>query len=180
MASAVTAARARPRTITASWYQRTAARDGRLACVAAGVAVGVAMDTASALRAVDHARAWPGCSSPPGLLFREAAGRSDGDAERSRAHRPGDIRLEADFLVRGARTVSPSTREEAAMAASGLLRERDLRALTAVVEDGLRDSPGPAMPWVVLDQLLQLIPGDAAGFTEYDLRNQSGCCSRLR
>ena len=28
------------------------------------------------------------------------------------------------------------------MAASGLLRERDLRALTAVIEDGLRDDPG--------------------------------------
>jgi hypothetical protein len=36
------------------------------------------------------------------------------------------------------------------MAASGLLRERDLRALTAVVEDGLRDDAGEAMPWVVL------------------------------
>ena len=34
------------------------------------------------------------------------------------------------------------------MAASGLLRERDLRALAAVIEDGLRDDPGgPAMPW---------------------------------
>jgi DNA-binding CsgD family transcriptional regulator len=58
------------------------------------------------------------------------------------------------------------------MVASGLLRERDLRALTAVVEDGLRDDPGPAMPWVVLDQLLQLIPGEGLGFTEYDLRKQ--------
>lgn len=27
------------------------------------------------------------------------------------------------------------------MAASGLLRERDLHALTAVIEDGLRDDP---------------------------------------
>jgi DNA-binding CsgD family transcriptional regulator len=58
------------------------------------------------------------------------------------------------------------------MAASGLVRERDLRALTAVVEDGLRDHPGPAMPWVVLDQKIQLIPGEDVGFTEYDLRKQ--------
>jgi len=33
------------------------------------------------------------------------------------------------------------------MAASGLLRERDLHALTVVIEDGLRDDPGEAMPW---------------------------------
>jgi DNA-binding CsgD family transcriptional regulator len=46
------------------------------------------------------------------------------------------------------------------MAASGLLRERDLRALTAVVEDGLRDDPGEAMPWAVLDRLQELIPSD--------------------
>jgi DNA-binding CsgD family transcriptional regulator len=63
-----------------------------------------------------------------------------------------------------------TTREEAAMAASGLLRQRDLRALTAVVEDGLRDDPGPAMPWTVLDQLLQLVPCEDVGLTEYDLR----------
>ena len=58
------------------------------------------------------------------------------------------------------------------MAASGLLRERDLRALTAVIEDGLRDDPGPAMPWAVLDQLLQLVPCEDVGFTEYDLRQR--------
>jgi hypothetical protein len=46
------------------------------------------------------------------------------------------------------------------MVASGLLRERDLRALTAVIDDGLRDDPGPAMPWTVLDRLQQLIPSD--------------------
>ena len=54
------------------------------------------------------------------------------------------------------------------MAASGLLRERDLRALTAVVEDGLRDEPGP-MPWAVLDRLQQLIPCNGVQLDELDL-----------
>jgi len=56
------------------------------------------------------------------------------------------------------------------MAASGLLRERDLRALTAVVEDGLRDDPGEAMPWAVLDRLHQLIPADNVQMDEIDLQ----------
>ena len=54
------------------------------------------------------------------------------------------------------------------MAASGLLRERDLRALTAVVEEGLRDDPGPGMPWAVLDRLHQLIPSDTVQFDELE------------
>jgi DNA-binding CsgD family transcriptional regulator len=58
------------------------------------------------------------------------------------------------------------------MAASGLLRERDLRALTAVIEDGVRDDPGPALPWAVLHRLHQLIPADAVLFEEADLRNR--------
>jgi DNA-binding CsgD family transcriptional regulator len=58
------------------------------------------------------------------------------------------------------------------MSASGLLRERDLRALTAVVEDGLRDDPGPAMPWAVLDHLLQIVPCEVVAFREYDLAEQ--------
>jgi DNA-binding CsgD family transcriptional regulator len=58
------------------------------------------------------------------------------------------------------------------MAASGLLRERDLRALTAVIEDGVRDDPGPALPWAVLHRLHQLIPADAVMFEEADLRNR--------
>jgi len=58
------------------------------------------------------------------------------------------------------------------MAASGLLRERDLRALTAVIEDGVRDDPGPAVPWAVLHRLHQLIPADAVLFEEADLRNR--------
>jgi DNA-binding CsgD family transcriptional regulator len=56
------------------------------------------------------------------------------------------------------------------MAASGLLREQDLRLLTAVVEDGLRDDPGEAMPWAVLERLHQLIPGDDVRFSEVDLQ----------
>ncbi len=58
------------------------------------------------------------------------------------------------------------------MAALGLLRERDLRALTAVIEDGLRDDPGPALPWAVLHRLHQLIPADAVMFEEADLRKR--------
>jgi DNA-binding CsgD family transcriptional regulator len=54
------------------------------------------------------------------------------------------------------------------MAASGLLRERDLRVLTAVVEDGLRDDPGEAMPWAVLDRLLELIPSAIVQLDELD------------
>jgi DNA-binding CsgD family transcriptional regulator len=59
------------------------------------------------------------------------------------------------------------------MVASGLLRERDLRALTAVVEDGLRDEPGEAMPWVVLDRLHELVPSNGVQFNEYDLQKPS-------
>ncbi len=58
------------------------------------------------------------------------------------------------------------------MAASGLLRERDLRALTAVVEDGLRDDPGPAMPWAAFDQLLQLIPSAIVQLDEFDVQRR--------
>jgi len=59
------------------------------------------------------------------------------------------------------------------MTASGLLRERDLRALTAVVEDGLRDDPGEAMPWVVFDRLQQLIPSNSVGFYEVDVQGHA-------
>jgi DNA-binding CsgD family transcriptional regulator len=58
------------------------------------------------------------------------------------------------------------------MAASGPLRERDLRALTAVVEDGLRDDPGPAMPWAVLGRLLQLVPCEGVSFNELNVRER--------
>jgi hypothetical protein len=65
------------------------------------------------------------------------------------------------------------------MAASGLLRERDLRGLTAVVEDGVRDDPGPAVPWAVLHRLHQLIPADAAVFEEADLQNRQPVAGQL-
>ena len=42
-------------------------------------------------------------------------------------------------------------------------------ALAAVIEDGLRDEPGAAMPWTVLDRLRQLIPSHCAQFKELDL-----------
>jgi|tagenome__1003787_1003787.scaffolds.fasta_scaffold20961528_3 DNA-binding CsgD family transcriptional regulator len=58
------------------------------------------------------------------------------------------------------------------MGASGPLRERDLRFLTAVVGDGLRDDPGEAMPWAVLDRLHQLIPCDAVQFDEMDVQGR--------
>jgi DNA-binding CsgD family transcriptional regulator len=65
------------------------------------------------------------------------------------------------------------------MAASGLLRERDLRALTAVIEDGVRDDPGPAVPWVVLHRLHQLVPADAVMFEEADLRNRESIADQF-
>jgi DNA-binding CsgD family transcriptional regulator len=68
-----------------------------------------------------------------------------------------------------ARTVGVTRWEEAAVAASGLLRERDLRALTAVIEDGLSDEPGEAMPWAVLYRLQQLFPGSAVELDELDI-----------
>jgi DNA-binding CsgD family transcriptional regulator len=81
--------------------------------------------------------------------------------------------LEAYFSGRwyGVPSVPPHG-EEAAMTASGLLRERDLRLLTAVIEDGLRDDPGEAMPWAFFDRLLQLIPADDVQLDELDLQGQ--------
>ena len=58
------------------------------------------------------------------------------------------------------------------MTASGLLRERDLRALTAVVEDGLRDDPVGLLPWAVLDRLLELIPADVVQVDDRDLKRR--------
>ena len=65
------------------------------------------------------------------------------------------------------------------MTASGLLRERDLRALTAVVEDGLRDDPGDAMPWAVLDRLLEVIPADKVQVDDRDLEGQRTVFSQI-
>ena len=65
------------------------------------------------------------------------------------------------------------------MAASGLLRESDLRGLTAIIEDGLRDDPGPAMPWAVLHRLHQLIPADGVLFEEADLQNRQAVADQV-
>jgi DNA-binding CsgD family transcriptional regulator len=65
------------------------------------------------------------------------------------------------------------------MAASGLLREQDLRALTAVIEDGLRDDPCEAMPWIVFQRLQQLIPGSGVGFSEVDMRARASGATQL-
>jgi hypothetical protein len=59
------------------------------------------------------------------------------------------------------------------MAASGLLRERDLRVLTAVIEDGVHDDPGEAMPWMVFDRLQELIPSNCVGFSEVDVQGRA-------
>jgi DNA-binding CsgD family transcriptional regulator len=48
------------------------------------------------------------------------------------------------------------------------LSDWDLRHLVTVIEDGRRDEPNRAMPWAVLDGLLDLIRCDAVGFTEFD------------
>jgi DNA-binding CsgD family transcriptional regulator len=55
---------------------------------------------------------------------------------------------------------------------SRLLPERDLRALSAVVEDGLRDAPSKVMPWAVLDGLLRLIPSEGIQIEERDPRGR--------
>jgi DNA-binding CsgD family transcriptional regulator len=65
------------------------------------------------------------------------------------------------------------------MTASGLLRERDLRALTAVVEDGLRDDPGDAMPWAVLDRLLEVIPADKVQVDDRNLERERTVFTQL-
>ncbi|ONI82615.1 hypothetical protein ALI22I_41990 [Saccharothrix sp. ALI-22-I] len=49
------------------------------------------------------------------------------------------------------------------------LSDWDLRRLVTVIEDGRRDDPNRAMPWAVLDGLLDLIHCDAVGFTEFDV-----------
>ena len=64
------------------------------------------------------------------------------------------------------------------MTASGLLRERDLRALTAVVEDGLRDDPVGLLPWAVFDRLLELIPADIVQVDDKDLNRREPVLSQ--
>ncbi|MEV6647671.1 helix-turn-helix transcriptional regulator [Amycolatopsis sp. NPDC051371] len=52
---------------------------------------------------------------------------------------------------------------------TGTLSEKDLHALYAAAEDGLRDDPGPSMPWATMDALQGLVPCDAVGLTETDV-----------
>ena len=59
-----------------------------------------------------------------------------------------------------------------AVSGSGVLPERDLRALSAVVEDGLRDAPSKVIPWAVLEGLLRLIPSDGVQIEERDPRGR--------
>jgi len=40
---------------------------------------------------------------------------------------------------------------------SETLSERDLRVLTAMIEEGRRDEPTEALPWAVLDELARLV-----------------------
>jgi len=52
---------------------------------------------------------------------------------------------------------------------SASLTDRDLRALVALLDDARADEPGPAMPWTVMDGLMNLVPCKEVGFCELDL-----------
>ncbi len=58
------------------------------------------------------------------------------------------------------------------MAGLAMPSDGDLRALMAVIDDGLRDEPGEAMPWAVLDGLLRLVTCDVAVFNDINLAEQ--------
>lgn len=58
------------------------------------------------------------------------------------------------------------------MAGLAIPSDGDLRALMAVIDDGLRDEPGEAMPWAVLDGLLRLVTCDVAVFNDINLAEQ--------
>jgi DNA-binding CsgD family transcriptional regulator len=112
---------------------------------------------------------WAMIEGPSRVWAQGAVGGSGGSAER--APGAGVTTYALRPILRKGRVPSvPPLGEGAGMAASGLLRERDLRALTAVVADGLRDDPGPAMPWVVLHRLHELIPADTVLFAELDVK----------
>jgi DNA-binding CsgD family transcriptional regulator len=59
------------------------------------------------------------------------------------------------------------------MAGSGQLHDVDLPGLVAVIEGGLRDDPGEAMPWAVLGGLRRLVPSQMMIFQETDLGESS-------
>lgn len=56
------------------------------------------------------------------------------------------------------------------MSTHGALADRDLHALMAVIEDGRRDDPGPAVPWATLERLAHLIGCDEITFNEHQPR----------
>lgn len=55
------------------------------------------------------------------------------------------------------------------MSSSASLTDRDLRALVGLLDDGRTVDPGPAMPWAVMDGLLNPVPCDELGFCELDV-----------
>lgn len=54
---------------------------------------------------------------------------------------------------------------------SETLRERDLRAVMAVVEEARRDDATELLPWAMLEGLAQLVGCDCVSFPEVDLTN---------
>jgi DNA-binding CsgD family transcriptional regulator len=50
---------------------------------------------------------------------------------------------------------------------------RELRAMLALVDDGLHDEPGPPMPWAVMEGMGRLIGHDEVTFCELDFRGPS-------
>jgi DNA-binding CsgD family transcriptional regulator len=50
-----------------------------------------------------------------------------------------------------------------------LLAEKDLRTLMTFLEEARRAEPTAAMPWAVVDGLLDLVGCDHVGFTEFDI-----------
>jgi DNA-binding CsgD family transcriptional regulator len=49
------------------------------------------------------------------------------------------------------------------------LTETELRLLMAVIEEGCRGEPTAGLPWVLLEQLVVLIPSEAISCPEFDL-----------
>jgi DNA-binding CsgD family transcriptional regulator len=101
-----------------------------------------------------------------------ASGRSGGTTSLVSYGRPEIFASRRIFGTGMRRTVSHSDVGRCAVSASGILRERDLRAMVAVLEDGLRDGPGEAMPWAVLERLREMIPCEQVAFKDFDLREQ--------
>jgi DNA-binding CsgD family transcriptional regulator len=58
------------------------------------------------------------------------------------------------------------------MTGDSLLKDRDLRLILGIVEEGHRDDPGESMPWSVLEGLSRLVDGEIVGFAEQDHERQ--------